>query len=148
MTRQAKVTDNLRDRLAVKGFAMRLCNLLIEHQISQADFARETGISQSKLSRYMRGKNEPKLADLAAMCVVLNVSPEAFLDSTAALRPLTPASEAAASFDPVEHKFLRDLFQILRTKLLRLKPEERHRYLEQWVRFAETVTDCHATRSE
>jgi transcriptional regulator with XRE-family HTH domain len=125
--------------LARKIFASRLSKLMEDHEVSQAELASATGLAQQTISRYLRGLNEPRLADLAAICVFFNVSPEAFLDSTIRARALTSAAESiemSALLGPTEAKQFRDLFQILQSKLVTLKPDERKKYLQAWISFA------------
>jgi len=115
-----------------------------ENGISQAALADATGITQSKVSRYMRSRNEPKLADLAAICIYLNVSPEVFLDSSIPVKPLTGTAQAlddSAMLGPSAHRLFRNLLQMLQHKLRTLKPEDRQRYLEGWVKFVELTTE-------
>src|SRR5712691_11269446 len=108
------MTKPTRHNLARKTFANGLRVLVEQFNVSHGKLAAETGITQSKISRYIRGRNEPKLADLAALCVYFNVSPEFFLDSTMPAAPLTPARVAAQClFGPVEEKAMRDLFNTL-----------------------------------
>jgi transcriptional regulator with XRE-family HTH domain len=136
--------QSLRDNLARTVFMARLHELVAKHGVSQTALANETGISPWKISRYLLGRNEPKLADLAALCVYFNVSPEVFLDSREPLKPLTKASQAvetSAILGSVEHKLFRDLFQMLQSKLIKLKPEERRHYLQSWVQFARAVLE-------
>jgi transcriptional regulator with XRE-family HTH domain len=132
------------DDLQRQIFGLRLCQLMQEHKISQGDLASATGITQSKISRYMRSKNEPKLADLAAICVYFNVSPEIFLDSSIPIKPLTEAMQAVNSsvlLGSVEHKNFRDLFQMIQTKLVKIPPKDRQRYIKRLVQIFQLICE-------
>lgn len=128
-----------RDNLCRQIFADGLAVLMEKGNISQVELAKATGITQTKISRYLRGKNEPKLADLASICVYFNVSPEYFLDSTMPAVPMTAPDRAADAGTLIEAKFQRDLMQILRAKILNMSPEKRNEYLKAWVTFASKI---------
>jgi transcriptional regulator with XRE-family HTH domain len=127
--------------LSRRIFAAKLGRLMKEFDLSQLGLAQAIGVSQVKISRYLRGRNEPKLADFTAFCVYFNVSPEFFLDSLALARPMTAPATAAESFDPVEAKHLRDLLQTIRAKALKMKPEARRSYIKAWADFAQRVVE-------
>lgn len=55
-------------------FTARLRYLMEFNNLNQAEFAVKTGLSQSAVSRYLRGKLEPKLKDLITICAVMGCS--------------------------------------------------------------------------
>jgi len=55
-------------------FADNLQAVMNEKKLSQADVERKTGISQSVVSRYVRGKIEPTLENAIAISIGLKIS--------------------------------------------------------------------------
>jgi len=141
MKRQAKVTKIDSDYVFRNTFGLVLSELMDERAISQDALAAQTGITQSKVSRYARGKNEPKLADLAAICKFFNVSPETFLELGSPVKPLKSARQivdkSARLFGPEEHKLLGDLFDVMIQKLQKMPEPQRLRTIKTW---SEVVT--------
>ncbi len=50
-----------------------------EKGISKKDFAREIGVSQSRVSDYLAGRSEPSLKTSRHICEVLNIPPATLL---------------------------------------------------------------------
>ena len=59
---------------------LRAKSLLIERNILQADLARTMGISETRLSRILNGRDRPREAELARLAVELGVSEEELLN--------------------------------------------------------------------
>ena len=58
---------------------LRAKSLLYERNILQADLARTMGISETRLSRILNGRDRPREAELARLAVELGVSEEELL---------------------------------------------------------------------
>ena len=58
---------------------LRVKSLLYERNILQADLARTLGISETRLSRILNGRDRPREAELARLAVELGVSEEELL---------------------------------------------------------------------
>ena len=58
---------------------LRAKSLLYERKILQADLARTMGISETRLSRILNGRDRPREAELARLAVELGVSEEELL---------------------------------------------------------------------
>lgn len=58
----------------VENVASRLREAMYKAQKTQADLARETGISKATLSRYLSGQFEPKQNAVNKMAIALNVA--------------------------------------------------------------------------
>ena len=58
----------------VDSVANRLREAMYQAEKTQADLARETGISKANLSRYMTGKFDPKSDAICKLALALNVS--------------------------------------------------------------------------
>lgn len=58
----------------VENVAKRLREAMYKAEKTQADLARETGISKATLSRYLSGQFEPKQNAVNKMAVALNVA--------------------------------------------------------------------------
>ena len=58
---------------------LRVKSLLYERNILQADLARTMGISETRLSRILNGRDRPREAELARLAVELGVSEEELL---------------------------------------------------------------------
>ena len=54
-------------------FAMNLKKLMIEREMTAADIARKTGMTQATLSRYINGKRIPKINSVIKIAKALNV---------------------------------------------------------------------------
>ncbi len=59
---------------------LRVKSLLYERNILQADLARTMGISETRLSRILNGRDRPREAELARLAVELGVSEEELLN--------------------------------------------------------------------
>ena len=59
---------------------LRAKSLLYERNILQADLARTMGISETRLSRILNGRDRPREAELARLAVELGVSEEELLN--------------------------------------------------------------------
>ena len=59
---------------------LRAQSLLYERNILQADLARTMGISETRLSRILNGRDRPREAELARLAVELGVSEEELLN--------------------------------------------------------------------
>lgn len=62
------------------NFAENLKNLRIKENVSQIDLSKETGIPQSVISRFERGKLEPKLSSLQKLAKFFNISIDKLVD--------------------------------------------------------------------
>lgn len=60
-------------------FAMNLKKLMIEREMTAADIARKTGITQAALSRYINDKRNPRLNSVIKIAKALNVPIELLL---------------------------------------------------------------------
>ena len=60
-------------------FAMNLKKLMIEREMTAADIARKTGMTQATLSRYINGKRIPKINSVIKIAKALNVPIELLL---------------------------------------------------------------------
>ena len=60
-------------------FAMNLKKLMIEREMTAADIARKTGMTQATLSRYINGKRIPRLNSVIKIAKALNVPIELLL---------------------------------------------------------------------
>ena len=58
---------------------LRAKSLLYERNMLQADLARTTGISETRLSRILNGRDQLREAELARLAVELGVSEEELL---------------------------------------------------------------------
>ena len=58
---------------------LRVKSLLYERNILQADLARTLGISETRLSRILNGRDRPREAELARLSMELGVSEEELL---------------------------------------------------------------------
>ena len=58
----------------VENVATRLREAMYNAEKTQADLARDTGISKATLSRYLSGQFEPKQNAVSKMAIALNVS--------------------------------------------------------------------------
>ena len=58
---------------------LRAKSLLYERNILQADLARTMGISETRLSRILNGRDRPREAELSRLAVELGVSEEELL---------------------------------------------------------------------
>ena len=54
-------------------FAMNLKKLMIEREMTAADIARKTGMTQATLSRYINGKRIPNINSVIKIAKALNV---------------------------------------------------------------------------
>ena len=54
-------------------FTMNLKKLMIEREMTAADIARKTGMTQATLSRYINGKRIPKINSVIKIAKALNV---------------------------------------------------------------------------
>lgn len=54
-------------------FTMNLKKLMIEREMTAADIARKTGMTQATLSRYINGKRTPKINSVIKIAKALNV---------------------------------------------------------------------------
>lgn len=54
-------------------FTMNLKKLMIEREMTAADIARKTGMTQATLSRYINGKRIPNLNSVIKIAKALNV---------------------------------------------------------------------------
>jgi Helix-turn-helix. len=60
-------------------FAMNLKKLMIEREMTAADIARKTGMTQAALSRYINDKRNPRLNSVIKIAKALNVPIELLL---------------------------------------------------------------------
>ena len=60
-------------------FAMNLKKLMIEREMTAADIARKTGMTQATLSRYINGKRTPNINSVIKIAKALNVPIELLL---------------------------------------------------------------------
>lgn len=60
-------------------FAMNLKKLMIEREMTAADIARKTGMTQAALSRYINDKRNPSLNSVIKIAKALNVPIELLL---------------------------------------------------------------------
>ena len=60
-------------------FTMNLKKLMIEREMTAADIARKTGMTQATLSRYINGKRIPKINSVIKIAKALNVPIELLL---------------------------------------------------------------------
>lgn len=60
-------------------FAMNLKKLMIEREMTAADIARKTGMTQAALSRYINDKRIPRLNSVIKIAKALNVPIELLL---------------------------------------------------------------------
>ena len=58
---------------------MNLKKLMIEREMTAADIARKTGMTQATLSRYINGKRIPRLNSVIKIAKALNVPIELLL---------------------------------------------------------------------
>lgn len=54
-------------------FTMNLKKLMIEREMTAADIARKTGMTQATLSRYINGKRTPNINSVIKIAKALNV---------------------------------------------------------------------------
>lgn len=54
-------------------FTMNLKKLMIEREMTAADIARKTGMTQATLSRYINGKRIPRINSVIKIAKALNV---------------------------------------------------------------------------
>lgn len=54
-------------------FTMNLKKIMIEREMTAADIARKTGMTQAALSRYINGKRTPNLNSVIKIAKALNV---------------------------------------------------------------------------
>ena len=59
---------------------LRAKSLLYERNIIQADLARTMGMSETRLSRILNGRDRPREAELARLAAELGVSEEELLN--------------------------------------------------------------------
>lgn len=60
-------------------FAMNLKKIMIEREMTAADIARKTGMTQAALSRYINDKRNPRLNSVIKIAKALNVPIELLL---------------------------------------------------------------------
>lgn len=60
-------------------FTMNLKKLMIEREMTAADIARKTGMTQAALSRYINDKRNPRLNSVIKIAKALNVPIELLL---------------------------------------------------------------------
>ena len=60
-------------------FAMNLKKLMIEREMTAADIARKTGMTQAALSRYINDKRNPNINSVIKIAKALNVPIELLL---------------------------------------------------------------------
>lgn len=60
-------------------FTMNLKKLMIEREMTAADIARKSGMTQAALSRYINGKRTPNLNSVIKIAKALNVPIELLL---------------------------------------------------------------------
>lgn len=63
----------------MKEFSERFEDLLKEKELSQLAFSRMIGVSQSTVSRWVNGEDEPGISCFKLICETLDVRPEYLL---------------------------------------------------------------------
>ena len=71
-------------RYDISNIGERIRHVQKQHEMSQADFADKIGANISTVSKWIRGKNDPPLWGLLAICEVYDVK------LTELVRPLKP----------------------------------------------------------
>jgi transcriptional regulator with XRE-family HTH domain len=64
----------------LKEFGDNLRDILIEYQMTQAELAEETGMSEATISRYIKGERMPTLRSLVNLIYVLECDPDELID--------------------------------------------------------------------
>lgn len=135
MKRQSKLSIKKTDVFR-EMFGGMLTDLMDERGVTQEALAAATGITQSKISRYARGLNEPKLADFSAICDFFNVAPECFLQLGSPVKPLKSAKRVVDAtlefFGPVEHMLLSNLMATINKALFEVAEDDRPKRIENW----------------
>ena len=75
-------------RYDISNIGERIRRVQKQHEMSQADFADKIGANISTVSKWIRGKNDPPLGGLLAICEVYDVK------LTELVRPIKPRQEA------------------------------------------------------
>ena len=75
-------------RYDISNIGERIRHVQKQHEMSQADFADKIGANISTVSKWIRGKNDPPLWGLLAICEVYDVK------LTELVRPIKPRQEA------------------------------------------------------
>ena len=75
----APIVPAMRDRAAVERFGKNLRTARLERGWSQAELARETGLSVSEVSRIERGAREVRLTTLLRLVDALGAPPDELL---------------------------------------------------------------------
>jgi len=119
----------------VSVFSNRLLRAMHERDISAAELSRATGISKSRISRYLSAKYEPKADALGRIAEVLNVN----------LVWLSGKFDERAA-DSVR-KELGDLKELMFERTLRAREAFRNA-LKKWGEWDSLTTEAHARFSE
>ena len=60
-------------------FPENLQNALVEHEMTQQEFANLLGTTQATINRWLKGINEPDLTTLLEICLYLDETPNSLL---------------------------------------------------------------------
>jgi transcriptional regulator with XRE-family HTH domain len=121
-----------------KVFGAQLWRLMHERRISQVDLAAGSGVAQTKLSRYLRGVNEPRLDDLAALCAYFNVSADFFLDRM--VPPVPRSRPRPVHFSAREQQMIYALIEKVEVELSGMDEEkQRIDYLRSWIQLIDQI---------
>ena len=109
----------------VENVSTRLREAMYQAEKTQADLARETGISKATLSRYLSGQFEPKQNAVNKMAIALNVS-EMWLwgCDVPMARPVETKKNSPPNFDGLSEKkksFIDKVMQMSDAELDRLE---------------------------
>ena len=97
----------------------RIFKIMEERGMSQIEFSRETGISQSTISDWKRKKTNPAADKIMVICEVLNVSPYEVLQDTTRAKTKRETDYRIVSIGTSDYDFL------LEVDSLDLKQKER-----------------------
>lgn len=78
-----------------KTIAKNLRRIMLEHEKTQADLARELDISKATLSSWMNGTRTPKMDKIDMLCKYFNVSRSAIMEEDAHRKTLRISKERA-----------------------------------------------------
>lgn len=94
----------LRKHLTREQFGERLFNLSVEHGWSQAETARQAGLSRNAISNYMRGNYLPDAVSLKKLADAFDMKPEDLLpnvvEAEVKMSRNDPVLEIKAAADP------------------------------------------------
>lgn len=75
---KGKERTQIFDKEGVEAFVVRFIELRKAHGVTQRQLAAETRISQSYIGRLEKGKVNPTISVIFAVCRVLEIEPEEF----------------------------------------------------------------------